>query len=379
MKSYSLMFVLSISAFNPLWADDAPKADAAKTETTSAADQYRSNPDDTKAFTAWLNETFMEISASMAAAPTDAEKKLAAAKEFVGALKPESAAGKANLSRAKLLIANYQDNIALSRLSLADLEKQLDDKPGDAALLVKYGRKVSMELGSIARSEPDQAEEKLKLVKARLEKLKDGEPETAAKAALETLDRTVVSLAAIIKNAQKLAALIGQPAPALQIEAWTNGSALTADELKGKVVLLDFWAIWCGPCIATFPHLREWQETYADKGLVIVGMTRYYNYNWDETTSKPVRGKVKDEVSHDDEQVMLKHFAEFHKLQHRFAIQGAESTSSADFGVTGIPHVVLIDRQGVIRLIKVGSGPANAKAIHDMIEKLLANKPVAAK
>lgn len=243
-------------------------------------------------------------------------------------------------------------------------------------LLMKYSRKVSMELSSIARTDPDKADEKLKLVKARVEKLKEGEPD---KAALSTLERTLTVLANTIKNAQKLLALIGQPAPELQIESWTNGSPLTSDELKGKVVLLDFWAIWCGPCIATFPHLREWQETYSDKGLVIVGMTRYYNYGWDEATSKPIRGKEKDEVSNEDEQVMLKHFAEFHKLEHRFAIQGKDSTSSADFAVTGIPHVVLIDRQGVIRLIKVGSGPANAKAIHDMIEKLLADKPVATK
>ena len=379
MKSFSMMFVFSILAFNPLWADDAAKTDATKTESSSATDQYRSNPDDAKAFTAWLNETFTEIVALVNTSPDKAEKKLAVAKELLGTLKPESAVGKANLVRAKSLVTNYESNVELARLSLADLEKQLDDKPGDASLLAKYGRKVSMEIGAIARSEPDKAEEKLKLVIARVEKLKEGSPENAAKAALDTLDRAVLGLANTIKSAQKLAKLIGQPAPALQIESWTNGSPLTADELKGKVVLLDFWAIWCGPCIATFPHLREWQETYSDKGLVIVGMTKYYNYSWDEATNKPVRGKEKDDVSNEDEQVMLKHFAEFHKLEHRFAIQGKESTSSYDFAVTGIPHVVLIDRQGVIRLIKVGSGPANAKAIHDMIEKLLSDKPVAAK
>ena len=376
MKVLSLMFVVIALAFSALRADDAVKADKDSGAAGTATEQYKANPDDTKASTAWLNETFTEIVRLMEPSPDLAEKKLAAAKEFLSTLTPESAAGKANLTRAKSLVTTYEGNLELARLTLADFEKLLDDKPGDAALLMKYSRKVSMELSSIARTDPDKADEKLKLVKARVEKLKEGEPD---KAALSTLERTLTVLANTIKNAQKLLALIGQPAPELQIESWTNGSPLTSDELKGKVVLLDFWAIWCGPCIATFPHLREWQETYSDKGLVIVGMTRYYNYGWDEATSKPIRGKEKDEVSNEDEQVMLKHFAEFHKLEHRFAIQGKDSTSSADFAVTGIPHVVLIDRQGVIRLIKVGSGPANAKAIHDMIEKLLADKPVATK
>ena len=108
-------------------------------------------------------------------------------------------------------------------------------------------------------------------------------------------------------------------------------------------------------------------------------MTEYYNFKWDDDTGKPVRGKEKDEVSHEDEQVMLKHFAEFHRLQHRFAIQTEGHFVKADFAIKGIPQAVVIDRQGVVRLIRVGSGSKNAKAIHDTIEKLLAEKPVAAK
>ena len=162
-----------------------------------------------------------------------------------------------------------------------------------------------------------------------------------------------------------------------------------------KPVVVDFWAIWCGPCIATFPHLREWQENYSEKGLVIVGVTRYYGYEWNDETNRPSRpvkkpvvakeGEKKEEtekdpvVTHEDEQVMLKKFAEFHGLKHRFALQSDDSPVAKHYGVTGIPQAVVIDRQGIVRLIRVGSGPANAKALHDMIEKLLDEKPVAAK
>jgi thiol-disulfide isomerase/thioredoxin len=162
--------------------------------------------------------------------------------------------------------------------------------------------------------------------------------------------------------------LIGKKAAPLDVEAWVNGSPLTAEDLKGKVVLLDFWAVWCGPCIATFPHLREWNEKYADKGLVTIGLTGYYNYDWDVKAGRAMHSS--DKVSPEQEQAMLVKFAAHHRLTHRFGVQKGGALSRF-YGVTGIPQVVVIDRDGVIRLIKVGSGEANAKAIGDLLETLL--------
>lgn len=379
MKSFCFSLAVIVISLGCLRAEDSVKKETTGKEAGSVAEQFKNNPDDMKAFTAWLNETFKEISELMETAPEDAEKKLAAAKEFVAALNPESAAGKSQLTRAKLIAANFEETLALSRVSLADLEKQVDEKPDDLVLLRKYSRKVSLEIGSIARSEPAKAEGLVITAKERIEKLKEAATVEAAKTQWESLLKVFPSLNANIKHGYELAALIGKPAPTMNVEDWANGSALSADELKGKVVLLDFWAIWCGPCVATFPHLREWHEKYSDKGLVIIGMTRYYNFKWDEDAGKPARGKEKDEVSHADEQVMLKHFADFHRLRHRFAIQTEGHSVAEDYAVRGIPQAIVIDRQGVVRLIRVGSGSKNAKAIHDMIEKLLADKPVAAK
>ena len=189
---------------------------------------------------------------------------------------------------------------------------------------------------------------------------------------LEGADQSLSRLQSSIDRAKQRAALVGKDAAPLEVEAWVNGDPLTAADLKGKVVLLDFWAVWFGPSIAAFPHLRQWQEKYADKGLVIVGLTRYFNYTWDEKAGRPVRAQGKENIAPEKEREMLVKFAEHHKLRYRFAIQKGDTL--ADYYVVHrIPHFVLIDRQGKIRLIRTGGDPRNATDIQQMLEQLLAN------
>ena len=69
----------------------------------------------------------------------------------------------------------------------------------------------------------------------------------------------------------KHAALEGKPMPALSLQGWVNGEVKPQD-LKGKVVVVDFYATWCGPCMAAIPHNNELLKKYKDKGLVIVGV-----------------------------------------------------------------------------------------------------------
>ena len=68
---------------------------------------------------------------------------------------------------------------------------------------------------------------------------------------------------------------------------------------------------------------------------------------------------------------MVQQFADFHNLKHRLAIQPKGSTLSRYYGVSGIPHVTVIDKKGKIRMTRVGSGPANATAIQELVEKLI--------
>ena len=67
------------------------------------------------------------------------------------------------------------------------------------------------------------------------------------------------------------AALEGKPMPSLEVKDWVNGE-VTPQDLKGKVVIVDFYATWCGPCMAAIPHNNELLKKYKNHGLVIVGV-----------------------------------------------------------------------------------------------------------
>ncbi|HDZ21997.1 MAG TPA: redoxin domain-containing protein, partial [Phycisphaerae bacterium] len=73
--------------------------------------------------------------------------------------------------------------------------------------------------------------------------------------------------------ADRLARLYGKRAPELKgIQGWNKFGPTTLKELRGKVVLLDFWGYWCGPCVYSIPNLMELHDKYHDKGLEIIGI-----------------------------------------------------------------------------------------------------------
>lgn len=331
----------------------AQNSDGAGDRIASLLDEARKSPEDVRALRAYMNAAMAAIARGMNTDPAGALKGAEELQAAAKSLKPESPAAQAIVENMVSLAGAYRNHIR--------------------AIQSPFGGQVShlTEIARLANSAPQQAGEKLDALKAELAKAAQTEEGKAHQEVLDYLLASITQIERPLVASRKLTEMIGKPAAPLKVETWINGTPLTDEDLKGKVVLLDFWAVWCGPCIATFPHLREWQEKYASQGLVIIGLTGYYNFKWDDAADKATRAEA--EVPKAEERQMLAKFAKSHDLEHRFGIT-ADDSMAEFYGVSGIPHVVVIDRQGIVQLMKVGSGEETAQAIGELLEKLIAEK-----
>lgn len=165
-----------------------------------------------------------------------------------------------------------------------------------------------------------------------------------------------------LKTREKPYKLLGETAPELKdVDRWLPGSAQTLASLRGRVVLLDFWATWCVPCIEAFPSLIEWHQTYQKDGLEILAVTKYHG----EAEGFPV-----DNAAEID---FLQRFKRANRLPFSFVV-AKDTGNQLTYGATAIPTVVLIDRKGVVRYVATGAGESREEEIREMIVKLLAEK-----
>jgi thiol-disulfide isomerase/thioredoxin len=143
----------------------------------------------------------------------------------------------------------------------------------------------------------------------------------------------------------RVAQLIGRPAPELaKINGWKNGGPVTLADLKGKVVLLDFWGHWCGPCVHGMPELMELYDEHKNHGFVVIA----------------VHDDSVESIAEMDEKLaeIRKSIWKGRDLPFLVALDGggptpirgtentARGATTAAYGITGFPTQVLIGRDG---------------------------------
>lgn len=154
------------------------------------------------------------------------------------------------------------------------------------------------------------------------------------------------SLAGGAQRGRAAVTLVNRKAPEF-VRRDLDGGKVELARLRGKVVLLNFWATWCAPCEAEIPVFSRWQREYAAQGLQVIG------------------------ISMDDGEAPVKRLVGRLKPDYPIAM-GDAKLGERYGGVLGLPLTYLIDRKGVVRAQFQGS--ADLKPVESRIKELLAER-----
>lgn len=152
----------------------------------------------------------------------------------------------------------------------------------------------------------------------------------------------------LVASAAALAQQAGRPAPDFQLPK-AGGEVQKLADLKGRVVYLDFWASWCGPCRKTFPWMNAMQKKYGPAGLTVVAVNV-------------------DEKRKDADEFLAKLPAEFTVLFD------ANGQLAKQYDLKGMPSAYLIDRNGMITTVHAGFKESHIEALEASVKTALGQK-----
>ena len=143
-------------------------------------------------------------------------------------------------------------------------------------------------------------------------------------------------------------AMLGHIAPTVELKDLT-GATINTDDLRGKIIVLDFWATWCAPCVAGLPKLSEVAHDLADEGVIFYAVNQGEDV---DTINKFLAKKgLQLEVLLDKNRVVAK-----------------------DYMVGGIPQTVIIGRDGSLQAVHVGYSPGKENTLKEELETLVSGK-----
>jgi len=152
------------------------------------------------------------------------------------------------------------------------------------------------------------------------------------------------SLVERIQKNINLISLEGKPAPALESTVWLGPQPPTLASLRGKAVLLFFWAHWCPDCKEEVAIIANLMKKYGPRGLVVIGPTEYYGYVAEGDEAPPAVEKRYIE------QIRGKYYAPLSQMPVPLS-----NANFATYGASSTPTLALIDRQGIVRYYHPGA------------------------
>ena len=135
---------------------------------------------------------------------------------------------------------------------------------------------------------------------------------------------------------------VGNPLPPLTLEGW-SGDATSMDDFQGQIIVLDFWATWCQPCLGAIPQNNRLAEDYADRGVRVVGICA--------TTGSETMNDIAEERG----------------IQYPIAKDVGKASEKA-LGVRWFPCYFLVDRQGKLQAAHVNHD-AVVEALHTLLDE----------
>jgi thiol-disulfide isomerase/thioredoxin len=163
---------------------------------------------------------------------------------------------------------------------------------------------------------------------------------------------SVVFFSALLMAGVLADARVGGPAPEIANETWLNSAPLRFADLRGKVVMVEFWTFGCYNCRNVEPYVKEWYRKYMDQGFVVIGVHS-------------------PEFRHEHDVESVRRYLTEHHIRYPVPIDNDFSTWNR-YGTRYWPAMYLIDKRGTIRYVRIGEG--GYEETERFIQSLLAEK-----